>query len=588
MKIVSLKTKITYDFEPRKSGENAGPCPECNDSRKSKNKKSFSWNAQKLTGYCQHCQASFVEYKPFREEKQYFVPEWKNITELSEKAVKYFEGRMISQATIHKMRIYSAIEFMPQAGKEQSVICFPYFKDLKLINIKFRDALKNFKLVKDAELILYNINALKDAKEIIITEGEFDCISYVECGFENCISVPNGAGGSNLDYLNNYIELFDTVEKIYLATDNDIKGIELREELIRRFGPEKCMIISFNDCKDANEYLIKHGGKALAETIKNAYEVPVEGIVNLDNSYDEIYSMYLNGIESGKTIGMPLIDDRITWELGRLAIVTGIPGHGKSEFVDQLVTKMNIEHGWKAGYFSPENYPVKYHYSKLAEKISGKKFNQAKLTNDEFEQVFDYISDNFHFIYPEEDMSFDNILTKAKFLVKKYGIKILVIDPFNKIEHLKDRGESETEYISRFLDRLITFAKRNNVLVFLVAHPRKMEKLASGLYAVPNLYDINGSANFYNKADYGLVVYRNFGEQNVIIDFLKIKFRHLGDGGRIVMQYNYINGRYEPEGSVDNWDMSNYLNKEPRVDKQVLPVSLQFEERTDMPAEPNF
>ena len=185
-------------------------------------------------------------------------------------------------------------------------------------------------------------------------------------------------------------------------------------------------------------------------------------------------------------------------------------------------------------------------------------------------------------------MSFDNILTKAKFLVKKYGIKILVIDPFNKIEHLKDRGESETEYISRFLDRLITFAKRNNVLVFLVAHPRKMEKLASGLYAVPNLYDINGSANFYNKADYGLVVYRNFGEQNVIIDFLKIKFRHLGDGGRIVMQYNYINGRYEPEGSVDHWDMSNYLNKEPRAEKQVLPVSLQFEERTDMPSEPNF
>ena len=73
-------------------------------------------------------------------------------------------------------------------------------------------------------------------------------------------------------------------------------------------------------------------------------------------------------------------------------------------------------------------------------------------------------------------MSFETIITKAKYLVKKNGIKILVIDPYNKIEHLRSQGESETEYISRFLDKISTFARQFNVLVFLVAHPRKMNK----------------------------------------------------------------------------------------------------------------
>ena len=563
MKILSIKTKLIFDIDVKKNGENAMCCPECNENRRHKGKKSFSWNETKKVGSCKNCDGTFVEYKPFVEKKEFVVPVWKNITQLTEQAVKWFDGRGISQDTIRKMQVYSDIEWMPQLKSPTSVICFPYFIDNKLVNIKFRDGSKNFKLVTGSELIFYNINCLKNADHVVIVEGEMDCLSYIQVGIEKCISVPNGASAKNLEYLDNYIELFNDINKIYIATDNDIKGIELREELIRRFGAERCLVVNYREYKDANEYLMNNGGIALRDTIKDAVEIPVSGIVNLTSYYDEIYKMFMSGIESGVKTGILSLDDLVTWELGRLAVITGIPGHGKSEFVDYVLTRLNVVHGWKVGYFSPENYPIKYHYSKIASKLSGKKFQQGFIEAAEYEELFGYIENNFHFIYPEDDMSFDTIITKARHLVRKNGIKILVIDPYNKIEHLRDRNESETEYISRFLDKLIVFAKQLNVLVVLVAHPRKMDKQTNGLYAKPSLYDINGSANFYNKCDYGISIYRYFDTNISEIDVIKVKFKHLGNGGMAKFKYNYNNGRYETESlTIDNWDNKSYLIKE--------------------------
>ncbi len=575
MKVLSLATKKNYELDIRKSGENMMSCPECDELRKHKGKKSFSFNVSKGIGYCQNCEAKFVEYKPYVQKKKYALPISKNITALSDKAAQWFSGRMISPTTLVLMKVYSDIEYLPQVKENASVICFPYFFGETLVNIKYRDARKNFKLVKDAELILYNLNSIAGAKEVIITEGEIDCLSYIEVGFVNCISVPNGAG-KNLEYLDNYMELFNDVVRIYIGTDNDLKGIELKSELIKRFGQERCSLVQFKDCKDANEYLVKYGGIALAETIRNAKEVQVEGIVDIDSFYEDTYSLYLTGAEKGKTIGMPKIDNMISWETGRVAVVTGIPSHGKSEFVDYLVTRLNVLHGWKVAYFSPENYPVKYHIAKIISKITGKQFKNGCISEAEFDRAYEYMSRNFFFIYPEEDMTFDNILLKAKVLVKKHGITTLVFDPFNKIEHLMSNGESETAYISRFLDKVSVFAKQHNVLVIIVAHPKKMMKTAAGTYDVPTLYDINGSANWFNKCDYGMSVYRDFKQNTTTVYVYKVKFRHLGAGGDAKLHYNYNNGRYEDADlTIDGWDNLSYIeeNKKPFV-SLVIPTSL--------------
>jgi twinkle protein len=476
--------------------------------------------------------------------KEYVIPEWKNKTDLTDKAVRWFESRMIRQDVLNKMKVYSDNEFMPQFKSEQETICFPYFMDGKLINIKYRGPQKSFKMVSGAELVFYNIDCLKSHDEVIIVEGEIDALTLIQAGFDNTISVPNGAN-KNLEYLDSCIDMFNGIQKIYIATDQDTKGIELKGELIRRLGAERCWVVSFKDCKDANEYLVKYGPE-IKDVLKNAIPAPVKGIIEANNIYAEIRDLFECGVRSGLTIGQSIIDEYITWETGRLAIVTGIPSSGKSEFVDYLVCKLNIKYGWKCGFFTPENYPLKFHYKKLFEKIIGKEFNVKKTSELEWDMAYEYIKSNFFYILNEEDFTVNSILDSAKILVKTRGVKVIVIDPYNKLDH--KYTYSETQYISRFLDQIIQFAKINDILIFLVAHPRKMEKTA-GKIEVPTLYDISGSANFYNKTDYGITVHRKTGDDGTMINevnilFQKIKYKHLGKQGIISLNYDYETGRF--------------------------------------------
>lgn len=554
MKIQSSNTKQIYNYEP---GQSKTLCPECSHTRKKKTDKCLSWDKEHNRGYCHNCLTSFFEYRP-HEPKEFFIPQWKNLTDLSDKAVKYFESRMISQKTLNKMRVYTDNEFMPQFSKDVPVICFPYFLNDKLINIKYRGPNKSFKMVSGAELIFWNIDCLLKFDEVIIVEGEIDALTMIQAGYENTLSVPNGAN-KNLEYLDSCIEMFNGIKKIYIATDQDTKGIELKSELIRRLGPERCYIVSFKDCKDANEYLQKYGSD-IKDVIPNAVPVPVKGIIEINSLYADIRDLYEQGVQSGLKINQNIIDEYITWESGRLVIVTGIPASGKSEFVDYLVCKLNINHGWKAAFFTPENYPLKFHYAKLFEKLIGKKFSQNTTTELEWDMSYDYIRYNFFYILNEEDFTVKSILDSAKILIKTRGIKVIVIDPYNKLEH--KYTDSETQYISRFLDQIILFAKLNDVLIFLVAHPRKMSKTANGKIEVPSLYDISGSANFYNKTDYGITVHRGTDDQNVMqnevdVYFQKIKYKHLGKQGIIHLNYDYITGRFNQLGD----DKSNWLVK---------------------------
>lgn len=561
MKIKSTKTQKIYDVILTRSGENHQPCPECSADRKNKKAKSFSFNVAKGQGKCFNCDASFYEFREPVQKKEYQVPQWKNRTNLIEKAAEWMRGRLILDDVLNAMCVSSAVEWMPQTQKEENVICFPYYRNGALVNVKYRDGAKHFKLCKDAELILYNLDSLQGQTSAIIVEGEIDCLSFIQSGVKNVVSVPNGAGGTSMEYMDNCFNELEPIEKFYIGVDNDTAGYKLREELIRRLGAERCAIINYGDCKDANEYLIKYGCFDLNGLIATAQDVPIEGVVNCSDIYDDIYDLFIHGFQPGAKLNIFELDELITWVTGRLVVVTGIPGHGKSEVTDWFIVLLNLLHGWKAAYFSPENHPLSYHVGKIASKLTGKSFDSQYLSHDEFTHVYRYMNENFMFINPEADLTIDSILEKAKYLVRKLGIKILVIDPYNKLDHLQDRGENETQYISRFLDRLTNFARINGVLVFLIAHPRKMQqrKDEPGKYEIPTLYDINGSANFFNKTDYGITVYRDRQLETVTVYVQKVKFKHWGKVGQIEFKYNDINGRlYLPikEATYENYLVS--------------------------------
>lgn len=577
MIIVETKTQELYEISPARShGENYMTCPVCSETRKKKRDKCFVWNADKGVGHCCHCDATFSSRTQLtsRQSKDYAVPVWKNKTGLTDGAVKWFEGRMISQATLREMRIYSDKEWMPQYGRDTKVICFPYFVGDRLVNIKYRGPQKSFRMVKGAELIFYNFDCIAASKELIVCEGEMDALSFIEAGYKNVVSVPNGAGATDLTYFDNYVDNLGHIERFYIAADFDEAGLKLRNELVRRLGSEKCLIVTYKGRKDANELLIAEGGLAVREVIEGAQEIPIQGYINLSERYDDIFAMYRHGLPEGNRTGIAEIDEVIRWEVSQLAVWTGIPSHGKSEMLDMVTVLLAVCHDWKTLFFSPENYPIQSHYAKIAEKLIGKSFKQSDMSREEFDRVFDYIGDHFFWLDPYEEPTLENILGRAKQFVQRRGIKQLVIDPFNSLEHKRDRNETGSEYVGRFLDELSRFAKRYGVLVHLVAHPTKLEKLSSGIYPPPTLYDISGSANFYNKADYGLTVYRDFVNHRTKLIPTKVRFKNFGHpvSEGVLLQYNPRNGRYQvPPGGINLLDNSDWLQPQQQQQQADFP-----------------
>lgn len=563
--VINLADKQEYTIYGNKSGENAMICPVCSMERKKKTDKCFSYNYSKGAGRCNHCQVVLVEKKEFTPkptDKIYTRPLFKKTSSFSQKVIDFFTARKISERILLEYRVGEGMEWMPQCNKAIDTIQFNYFLNGELINIKYRGQQKSFKLVKDAELIFYNIDCAIEHEEIIIVEGEMDCLAMAEAGYRNCISVPNGAGLGkiNFEYLDNCIDLFSENTKFILAVDNDLPGMNLQKELARRLGYENCSKVTFKDCKDANDCLIKYGIQGIIESIQDRKEYPIVGAFTAIDFIDNIYKYYNEGLPKGCDTGFSDLDQLVKFHTGYITTITGIPGHGKSEWLDFILARLNLRYGWKGGIFSPENHPLELHFSKLAEKFVGKPFDGTyyKMTKAELDEAITHINLNFYFIKPAEDFSLDSILDTVKMLVRKKGIKYFVIDAWNKLDH--KYTDSETKYISQQLDKISIFCEKYDVHCFLVAHPTKISKdKVTGHFDIPNLYSINGSANFFNKTSNGITVYINRETGNSEIYVQKVKFKHWGATGSVIWKWNSSNGRY----FNDVADNTNWLKEDP-------------------------
>ena len=227
----------------------------------------------------------------------------------------------------------------------------------------------------------------------------------------------------------------------------------------------------------------------------------------------------------------------------------------------------------------PENFPVTLHHPKLIEKLIGKRFKKGLMNSLELDAAIGYLSQNFFDILPEEGYRVDTILERAETLVRRKGIRVFILDPYNCLEHQIPSGQSETQYISEFLEKLRSFARRRQVLVILAAHPTKMKKdPMSGKFPVPTMYDISGSAAFFNKADFGIAIERDRARGVTRVHVQKVKFRHLGQPGVASFQYNTCCGRFVPmqeSKSPDipdedpKWDNSNWLVKKIPVQGEI-------------------
>ena len=588
-------------------------CPFCNDSRQNhRNEKCLSVDIDHGLYHCYHCgKSGYVptddevenreQRQKAREEKlkicaskgSYHRPvkfpaEFliKNcVTQESAKPlIDYLTNtRKLDIDVMQKYRItlpFGSFEKDSKAEKKEKeyeqirCIGFNYFDRGDYINVKCRTIDKRFTFLSKGELIPWNIDAVIGKPVCYITEGELDALTLIQCGYLETISVPNGAQ-KNLSFLDRFVEThFEDKVRIVLALDNDEKGLMLRDELIRRLDADRCQLVEWPEgCKDANDVLVLHGADKVRECMEAAHDIPLVGIQTAGDVSDQLLSLFEHGMKRGAAIGMNGFDDLMTFETGRYMVVSGRPGDGKSEFIDELCLRLCLLHDWKIAYFSPENVPIIYHLRKLCEKLTRYPFQPSpQMTRQLCDACIRWLSENVCHILPgfgedgivefsEKELrgdevkgfngnsanTLDNILSIAHRAVSRRGVRILVIDPLNRIDAEAEYAQHELAWYAHVNNTLSCFARRHKCLVILVAHPRKVNRAnLDGKKRRVEMNDINGSADFGNKADYCLIIDRDDDLQLVTTYVDKVKFKHLGNRGECYFHYDKVSGRYLP------------------------------------------
>ena len=580
---VGIKTIDVYEANPSfiNKSEYLSTCPICSQYRKKYKDTCLSINFGKKDNpwHCHHCGEAGYEYKQNNYDKNKYLKPLlsspKAITDV-EKIEKWFlDVRGITKQTLQDFNISVCLEPMPDKSgfSTQKAICFPYYKNGQLINIKFRSQTKGFKLVKGASKILYNIDSLIGEKIGMIVEGEIDALSIHQVGFLPVASVPNGVSITieertifektgrmiisnplNLEYLDLCIDDIDHLEVIIIATDADAPGVKLRNELAKRLGYERCKYIDFagaeygdKKCKDANDVLVHCGKETLLRLIDNAKEFPFEGVIRVNDLIEELRDSYDNNYVKGFSTGFKTLDQHMLLVPGWLYVSTGFPNHGKSLLWFNIVSITANLYGMKWGMFCPENYPIVSLVNMLAEIFTGNTIDHKqkdRLTLSRYLKAIEFI--NKHFIFIEKPSITPSELRKmTEILVKKYGISGMLIDPWKNLKHIYNKNIDS--YLERELAEEVNLAVKYNLVKVIVSHPHTPERNVSKMYTAPGPFDIIGG-QIWNATAYAQVAYHRQDMDDPTntmaeIHVQKIKYEKIG--GLKTMKSNPVLLRFD-------------------------------------------
>lgn len=609
----------------RRSGTEKTTCPQCSESRRNKKDPCLSVNITEGVYNCHNCawkgNVKSFERKDSRKNYQKPSQDMLKQIDLSEKIVKYFETRGISEATLKKFFIHGREEFMPQTHKKERCIVFPYVRENEIVNAKYRDGNKNFKLVKDAELVFFGMQTLAGRHTAIITEGEIDALAVYEAGFGNdyeavadkdgvvvehelgrwaVLSVPNGAskGSQKMEYLDNCSDWLSMIDEFVIAVDNDEAGKSLKDELVRRLGAEKCRVVSYptdivvsdskgvrRACKDLNEVLVHFGKEAVKEAVMSSQAIPVDGVYFLDDVFPQMLDSFRRGTQLAATTRFGEFDEFFRWKKGDINVIVGYGNHGKTTFWLQMMLTKSIYDGWKWAIFSPENYPANDFYDDLVEMYCGKWID--KMTEDEYIEACLFIDLHFFYVYPEFEHDLESIHEKFRYLILKKGVDGVMIDPFNQLDKNQKAYERDDQYISNTMKDVKRFALLNAVSYNIIMHPKSPTYNQDKSLPVVDMYDIAGGAMTGNKADQIISYYRpNFhvdkNDSAVQVHMQKVKRKRTGGKlGSFNLRLDWNTKRYtddfgnyycDPKKAEKiKFQESNGLIPDDKVDNFALP-----------------
>ena len=271
--------------------------------------------------------------------------------------------------------------------------------------------------------------------------------------------------------------------------------------------------------------------------------------------YSEGLALYRSGgLRPGSSTGWPSLNEFYTIAPGQWTIITGVPGSGKSEWLDALAVNLCETEPWKFAVYSPENFPTVTHLAKLIEKRIRKPFNQGptpRMSEQEYADGAFWVMEHFFWLATDLKTPDELIATALRYQHPSYRFGI-ILDPWNALEHQRN-GMTETDYVSFILTEVQKLARGTDAHVWLVVHPAKIQRNKDGTRPVPTPYDISGSAHWYNKADNIITVHRQqaapaTGEPerrfDVEIHVQKVRFKHCGHVGGAMLRYDRLAGRY--------------------------------------------
>lgn len=556
-------------------------CPSCSHQRRKKSDPCLSVTVE-ADGHavfnCHHCSwsgnAGGRGHQSTRRLKQFRRPERAVSPQRPDKLVEWFAGRGISKATIEAAGIYRTRQWFPQTDAELDCIAFPYNWAGILRNVKYRSAEKHFRQEKEPEPVLYNADSIIAGEDLIICEGEIDVLSFIEAGLPRVVSLPNGApskpetSDKRYEPLATHADALEAVSRIYIATDMDGPGELLASELARRLGKDRCWRVRFprrDDVqeKDGNDTLQHHGAEALVQCVIEADPWPIDGLHAVDDFIDEVRDLYHGRGPQPVSTGFGEMDRAFRYQPGQFVVVTGIPNHGKSRWLDQVAVQSARHRGEAWAVFSPETGDAN-HIADLCEIWAGWPFHEGpspRMSETELDDAVAWVRQHFVFIASKDATpSIEWVLERAKAAVIRHGIRHLIIDPYNEIEASRPAKLTETEYISTFIAKCKRFAALHDVTVWIIVHPTKLRAAPGDKQEpIPTLYDLAGSAHWRNKADAGIVVYRDYENNQTLVIAKKIRFQpRCGSPGSVKFEFlgasrrfQVLPGSYAPLGMED-------------------------------------
>ncbi len=445
-----------------------------------------------------------------------------------------------------------------------TILIFPLRENGQTVGEKYRAPGKRFWQKPGGKRTFINADVLDDPQveqgqvDVTITEGEFDMATAVQCGFPFTMSVPDGAvsvpdgedpealgeqgddSDGKFSFLWNNRDKLKRVRRFILAMDNDPPGIRMAAELKRRFSAAKCSHVTYPEgCKDLNDVLMHYGPEQVSQVLNEAQPYPVRGLYKLSDypavSEPKTYST-----------GWDFMDNNFTFYHGALVPILGVPGMGKSTWAMGLCAQLAECHGMVTAMASFEASPAPY----LRDMLRHHRLGVHRQRHEMYPETDAWIDQHFSWIDAEiepgdEDVSVDWILEKAEDCLYRYGLDVLVIDPWNEMDHYRRPGQSETEYTGHAIKQLKRFARTKGVTVFVLVHPTKEIKGKNGEVGCPHPYDAAGSAHWFNKADQFISLHRpDITEALVEVHIQKAKFRSTGKPGTVEMSWRKSTGRF--------------------------------------------